>query len=239
MARITTAIFVLGAIGSLIGGVVALLLYVETEQGKWVMKYVSTDSLTLYLFLIVLALPWLAIWKAWMVGRAADGRLIAMDKGLGDLAQRLDDLEKWRIAEQPRQSIRAIADNEVDDVANTRWSWNGNEAQGPFCPRHGERLKLSRHSGSAIQDFYSNFEEQYLGASGWFACPTDQKEEFRVLEHVKVKTLRWRIGERFRAKYGLLPAEEPLTEQEREMRRVARENAARLFPPPTGPAGAS
>jgi hypothetical protein len=108
---------------------------------------------------------------------------------------------KAALAPKATAELKPLSPSELDE-AGIRWSWNGHEPQGPFCPYHGEPLKHVRHLGSNTVDAYSNFEESYLGSSGWFACPIDQKE-FRVQEHMQVKDLRARVGDRFRARYGL------------------------------------
>lgn len=83
---------------------------------------------------------------------------------------------------------------------NMLWRWDGNTALGPHCPCHQERLLYKPSFGPAKA---ANFEEGWLSAGGWFICPNDPAEVFRIFETVQVKTLRITVADRFRLKFGL------------------------------------
>jgi hypothetical protein len=95
------------------------------------------------------------------------------------------------------------------------------------CRTHGEPFAHKDVNGDRV--FYQNFEERYLGNSGCFVCPEDKAEIVRIPVHLKVKTLRWQVGERFRLRFHLPAMDEPLTPEEREQKRIAKVNAERLF----------
>jgi hypothetical protein len=146
-----------------------------------------------------------------LLGQATSDQTLRADVGeLRKDMQRLTVALAEAPSSAPATQSRPLAENELDE-AGTRWSWDGNEAQGPTCPRHGDRLKLVKHLGGNTADVYANFEDEYLGAFAWFGCPSDLAEEFRVKDHIQVKALRRRVNERFRAKYKL-PSLEAKTE---------------------------
>jgi hypothetical protein len=161
------------------------------------MTWLSADTLRLIVILVLLLLPWLAIWKAWALERRLTRREASdMEiKRLVELLQADLAVAQATLAGLVPRPIE-LAENELLHEGVV-WSWNGHDAQGPRCPQHKEPLV---YQNFLLVSSTEDFEEPFLGGAGWFLCPVD-KERFRVDGNVRVGQLRAQAAGRFRVKY--------------------------------------
>lgn len=168
-----------------LGGLAAFLSWMETSQ--WLPTGMRTmlDTLGPHLGTIVsislLSLVCIGLWRIALIER----RLDAMENRPKELPQTEGQLDE----------------NELLDL-NMLWKWDRNrhEVIGPLCPTH--KLKLAYQPSVGLPPLYADFEDKYLGASGWFVCHHDNKT-FNTATSGKVEELRWNIENKFRAKFDL------------------------------------
>lgn len=83
------------------------------------------------------------------------------------------------------------------------WTWNSHSAQGPLCRYHRVPVFYQNFLGAVTPE---NFDDKFLGGAGWFICPKDAKEDFRIVDlGVKVGVIREHVSAMFRGKFNLPP----------------------------------
>ena len=114
---------------------------------------------------------------------------------LGELEQRVTKLEG---IQEPYVQLRP---DEIFHPSENGvlWKWDAEKgADGPFCPRHRDRLF---HKSWLGQVETANFEEGFLDNHFWFTCPVDQEDfKFFELRMIQVKTLRAQAAARLQDK---------------------------------------
>ena len=195
--RLSAGIGLLAALVTILVGAIAVHQYLHSDLGKPLVKWLSADTLRLVIILVLLLLPWWAIWKSWTVERRLNRRETG-DSEIRKSIQALQDDLAIAQADIRRLLPRpvALAENELLH-AGMVWAWNGHDALGPRCPQHNEPLVYQNFLQAVSTE---NFEEEFLAGNGWFLCPAD-KERFRVDSTVRVGQLRAQVAGRFRIKY--------------------------------------
>lgn len=167
---------------SAIGGLVTLIGWMETS--RWFPSVVGAMlAATIPIFWNIVSLSILVL--IWVIARKMTG------------------FEERLKAVECRDSISSTAVQLSESELlheNMLWRWDGNTALGPYCPRHQDRLL---YKPSVTPAKATNFEEDWLSVGGWFICPDDSAELFRVFENMQVKRLRTTVADRFRLKFGL------------------------------------
>ena len=67
--RIRGGIYLLAALLTICASTVAIHQYTATKEGRWIVTWVSIDTLKLFVVLVLLLLPWVAFMKSWFVER--------------------------------------------------------------------------------------------------------------------------------------------------------------------------
>lgn len=130
------------------------------------------------------------------IEEVVDKTIDAIDKTNGIIEERLRRLESEEgdpyVSLRPDEIIHP-SDNGV------LWKWDaGKGADGPFCPRHRDRLF---HKNWLDHVKTEDFEEGHLDSYFWFSCPTDQENfKFPEIRMIKVKEVRAQAAARLRDK---------------------------------------
>lgn len=102
-----------------------------------------------------------------------------------------------------------LSSNEIIHPSSSNgvlWKWDGEGADGPFCPTHGDQLFYKDFLGHTKPDVS---DEAFLGTNGGFVCPTGN-EEFNFFKPStdRIRNLREQATTRLRDKNHQL---QPLT----------------------------
>jgi len=120
---------------------------------------ISSEGLNLLSWLLFLFAAVLGFW--WL-----DRRVEAFEQRL----RKLEGVKEPYVLLQPGEIIHPSPDGVL-------WKWDAKiGADGPFCPRHRERLFHKNWLGDMETE---NFDEGFLNETFWLMCPTDQ-EDFKL-----------------------------------------------------------
>jgi|SoiMethySBSTD1v2_1073268.scaffolds.fasta_scaffold128083_3 hypothetical protein len=188
---------------NLIGWIVAIVffvaalaniaIYLETStKWLWVARMLddiaTPETLTFIYrssFLLAAALALL-----WMYRRTCE--VETKGKDFESRLRRLEGSKDTYVSLRPDEVIHPSPDGVL-------WKWDAQlGADGPFCPRHRERLF---HNNWLKQIQTENFDDSFLGGTWWFTCPKDQEDfKFTDLHHERVKNLRVQAAARLSKK---------------------------------------
>lgn len=158
--------------------------YLETST-RWsgvlqmLSSFVSPETLSLAYSLLFLLAAAIGLW--WF-----DRRL----QGIEERLRKLEGGKEPYLSLQPGEIIHPSPNGVL-------WKWNAEiGAEGPFCPRHRERLF---HTSWLGQEETGNFEDGFLNETFWLTCPAD-REEFKLsVRHTsRVRELRAQAAARLR-----------------------------------------
>lgn len=194
-----------------IGSIATLLQWIETSQ--WLPFWIRAmlDMLSPYLGKIVST-------SALVLAYIALCRIARIDK-------RLRVIEATPTT--PVATATPLSEDELLSL-DMLWQWDRNrhEVIGPLCPDH--KTALAYQPSVGLPPIYADFEDKWLGASGWLFCPRDTKK-FPTATGGKIEDIRWDIDNRFRTIFNI-PAKpkRPPTPEELELQRKMSE---KLFGP--------
>lgn len=159
--------------------------YLETSA-KWsgvvqmLSSFVSPETLSLAYSLLFLLAAAIGLW--WF-----DRRL----QGIEDRLHKLEGGKEPYVSVKPGEIIHPSPDGVL-------WKWNAEiGADGPFCPRHRERLFHRNWLGHTETE---NFEDGFLNETFWFTCPADEEDFKLPVRHTsRVRELRAQAAARLRS----------------------------------------
>jgi len=131
VARMMGIIFIVAALATILGTAVVVHQYVVSPQGQWLNPWVSANTLKAFVGVVILMLPWLAIWYARRVERIT----------LREAKQRGEDYESWRRSKDRDLSARVIGEYAALERKITDFTDTATTALDRLAKDHHARLQ--------------------------------------------------------------------------------------------------